>query len=129
MTQTQDNWVTAQNMVRSRAWRYGYEDFRLGAPFAFSGHRSKALAYEYGRLTAAFLRSRGERLMRLSTKRPLATIYVPQLAKALMECMNAKPADWATSHVLRDEVQKNTPGAIRSVAYMRDGQCRLLNDH
>ena len=87
MTQFRDNWITAQEMVRSRAWRYGYEDFRLGAPLDFSGHRSKALAYEYGRLTAAFLKSEGRQLIRISTTRPISETLVPELVEALIECV------------------------------------------
>ncbi|MEO3413278.1 hypothetical protein AAFO92_01340 [Roseovarius sp. CAU 1744] len=94
MPQHRSNWITAQDMVRSRAWRYGYEDFRLGAPLHFAGHRNKALAYEYGRLTAAFLKSQGRQLTRISTTRPLNEAYVPDLTHALMDCVQSFSADY-----------------------------------
>lgn len=89
MAQFRNNWITAQDMVRSRAWRYGYEDFRLGAPLDFTGHRSKALAYEYGRLTAASLKSQGQQLLRISTTRPISEVYVPDLTHALIDCVQS----------------------------------------
>ena len=73
-------------MVRSRAWRQGYESFRLGQPPEFIGRGTKSLAYEYGRLTAAFLSGQGQRLRRVSTTRPINEHYVPQFADALMQC-------------------------------------------
>lgn len=89
MAQFRNNWITAQDMVRSRAWRYGYEDFRLGARLDFEGHRTKALAYEYGRLTAAFLKSQGRQLIRISTTRPISEVYVPDLTHALIDCVQS----------------------------------------
>lgn len=86
MPQLQNNWVTEEAMVRSRAWRTGYESFRLGQPPEYAGHGSGALAYEYGRLTAAYLRGQGLQLRRLPTSRPVNDHYVPQLAKALSRC-------------------------------------------
>lgn len=90
MSQHRSNWIGAQDMVRLRAWRYGYEAFRLGLPLEYSGRRSKALAYEYGRLTAAFLKSQGRPLLRISTTRPISEVYVKDLAKALTQCMRAQ---------------------------------------
>lgn len=87
MPQLKDHQVTAVAMVRSRAWRQGYESFRLGQPPEFTGRRNKSLAYEYGRLTAAYLRGRGEQLRRVSTTRPINEHYVPQLAEALVRCV------------------------------------------
>jgi len=86
MPQLQDHWVTEKAMVRSRAWRMGYESFRLGQPPDYSGPGSGALAYEYGRLTAAYLSGQGLRLRRLSVARPVNEHYVPQLADALKRC-------------------------------------------
>ena len=84
MAQLRDNWITAQDMVRSRAWREGYESFRLGDPLDYAGPRSKTLAYEYGRLTAAYLQSQGARLRRVPAHRPLNEHYLPELAEALL---------------------------------------------
>ena len=75
-------------MVRSRAWREGYESFRRGKDPAFIGPRSKSLAYEYGRLTAAYLAGRGQRLDRVPTTRPLYNAYLPQLTDALLRCVD-----------------------------------------
>ena len=90
MTQLRDNWIGAQDMVRSRAWREGYESYRRGEPPGFSGRRSQVLAYEYGRLTAAFLKGEGEQLLRVSPYRPVNRHYVPYLAAALTRCANGK---------------------------------------
>lgn len=86
MPQLRDHLVTAEAMVRSRAWRQGYESFRLNQPPEFIGRGTKSLAYEYGRLTAAFLLGEGERLRRVSTTRPINDHYVPHFADALMQC-------------------------------------------
>ena len=91
MSQHRNNWITARDMVRSRAWRHGYEAFRLGKPLDYDGHRSKALAYEYGRLTAAFLKSQGRQLIRISTTRPICEAHVPALAEALILCARLQP--------------------------------------
>lgn len=87
MTQVRDHWVTAEDMVRSRAWRQGYESFRLGDAPEFDGRGRKSLAYEYGRLTAAYLQGRGQHLRRVSPARPLNEHYVPDLAVALTRCL------------------------------------------
>lgn len=92
MAQLINNWVDARRMVCSRAWREGYESFRLGAPPEFDGHKSKCLSYEYGRLTAALLRSEGARLLRVSTTRPLYDTYIPYLAEALVRAAQGRPA-------------------------------------
>lgn len=97
MAQHVNNWVTAQDMVRSRTWRQGYESFRLAQPPKFDGHRSKCLSYEYGRLTAALLRSEGQRLLQVPTTRPLYETYVPYLAKALLRAAGEPPAPSDTS--------------------------------
>ena len=97
MTQLKDHWVKAEDMVRSRAWRQGYESFRLGEPPDFAGHRSKSLAYEYGRLCAAYLQGEGEQLLRVSTTRPINEHYVPQLAEALLRCL--RTADMPTPSI------------------------------
>ncbi len=85
MTQRRNNWVSARDMIRSRAWREGYESFRLGKPPEFGAHGRKSLAYEYGRLSAAFIRSKGQQLPRVSATRPLNEHYVPQLVRALSQ--------------------------------------------
>lgn len=87
MPQLRDHWVTAEDMVRSRAWRAGYESYRLGQPPEFTGRRSQSLAYEYGRLAAAYLQAEGQQLLRVSTTRPINEHYVPQLAEALVRCL------------------------------------------
>ncbi len=112
MSQVRNNWITAQDMVRSRAWRYGYEDFRLGAPLDYSGHRSKALAYEYGRLTAAYLKSRGQQLFRISTTRPISEVFVPDLARALVRCLDVKPANWKDPGSEMARTPPDVPGKI-----------------
>ncbi|MEM7732368.1 MAG: hypothetical protein AAF280_06230 [Pseudomonadota bacterium] len=70
-------------MIRSRAWRMGYESFRLGQPPDYLGPRAKSLAYEYGRLTAAYLKGEGVRLKRVTPTRPVNDAYVPGLTAAL----------------------------------------------
>lgn len=87
MAQLVNNWVTARDMVRSRAWRTGYESFRLGRAPEFTGRRSKVLAYEYGRLTAAYLKGQGAQLRRMSPDRPVNEHYVPAMAQALLQAM------------------------------------------
>lgn len=87
MTQLRETPVTAEAMVRSRAWREGYESFRLGETPRFVGRGDKTLAYEYGRLTAAYLRGQGVFLVRLPVARPLGDLHVPRLAAALMACV------------------------------------------
>ena len=94
MSQHRDNWITARDMVRSRAWRHGYEDFRRGAALDYAGHRSKTLAYEYGRLTAAYLQSEGHRLVRVSPTRPINEAYVRALTSALLGCLAVEPSPW-----------------------------------
>ena len=84
MTQHRDNWVAARDMVRSRAWREGYESFRRGDDPAFGAHGRRSLAYEYGRLSAAYLRARGAQLPMVSTMRPVNEHYLPQFVDALM---------------------------------------------
>ena len=131
MPQFHNNWVSARDMVRSRAWRHGYEDFRLGAPLVFSGHRSKALAYEYGRLTAAYLQSCGQQLIRISTTRPISEVYVPDLAKALEQCARIGAADWEnpdTQGVSRASLARRAPGSVSSAAQLNKGRYRLLSD-
>ncbi|MEM7073513.1 MAG: hypothetical protein AAGA28_18340 [Pseudomonadota bacterium] len=79
-------------MVRSRAWRRGYESFRLGEPPSFDGHRSKCLCYEYGRLTAALMRGEGQQLLLISARRPMFDGYVPSLVDALLRVASADTA-------------------------------------
>ena len=74
-------------MVRSKAWRMGYESCRLGEPPEYLGPRAKALAYEYGRLTAAYLEGEGVRLKRVTPTRPVNDAYVPHLAEALQKAV------------------------------------------
>ncbi|MEO1138728.1 MAG: hypothetical protein AAFW87_04650 [Pseudomonadota bacterium] len=99
MPQHASNWIRAQDMVRSRTWRQGYESFRLGEPPKFDGHKSKCLSYEYGRLTAALLSSEGERLLQVPTTRPLYDTYVPYLAEALLRATQEQPAH--AKHAIR----------------------------
>jgi len=93
MTQLLNHWVTAEDMVRSRTWREGYESFRLGQPPVFGTHGSKSLAYEYGRLAAAFLRGQDQHLVRVSTTRPINEHYVRQLADALTQLTGINELD------------------------------------
>jgi hypothetical protein len=74
-------------MVRSRAWRLGYESFRLGHEPDYLGPRAKALAYEYGRLTAAYMQGQGVHLKRVTPTRPVNDAYVPDLARALEQAV------------------------------------------
>ncbi len=86
MTQLSDHWVTAEAMVRSGAWRQGFEDFRMGRPPRFEGRGAKALAYEYGRLTAAHLCGQGRPLPRIAATRAVPAHHLPDLVRALMDC-------------------------------------------
>ncbi len=70
-------------MVRSRAWRQGYESYRKGEAPDFAGRGRRALAYEYGRLTAALLSSEGQSLHRVSAARPVNPHHLPGLVRAL----------------------------------------------
>lgn len=83
MVQLRNHWVTARDMVRSRAWREGYESFRRGAPPDYGARGPKALAYEYGRLTAASMQGEGQRLRLVSARRPVNAHDLPALAQAL----------------------------------------------
>ncbi|MEM6587821.1 MAG: hypothetical protein AAF641_05185 [Pseudomonadota bacterium] len=83
MAQLYSYWVRPEDMIRSRAWRMGYESYRLGEPPDYLGPRAKSLAYEYGRLTAAYLIGEGVRLRRVTPTRPVNDAYVPDLAAAL----------------------------------------------
>ena len=87
MAQFRDNWIEAQDMVRSRAWRQGFEAFRRGEPLDYAGPRAKSLAYEYGRLTAAWLTGQGLPLRWVSSTRPINEHYVPELAEALQNAL------------------------------------------
>lgn len=87
MAQLYSYWVRPEDMVRSRAWRLGYESYRLGAPPDYLGPRAKALAYEYGRLTAAYLEGEGVQLKRVTPTRPVNDAYVPELAAALQRAV------------------------------------------
>src|SRR6056297_151550 len=89
MSQTQDRWVQARAMVRSRAWRAGYASARRGEDAQFMERGTKALAYEYGRLTAAWLRGEGQLLPWVSERRPLPDYLVRYMAEALMDCVTA----------------------------------------
>src|SRR6056297_1166842 len=89
MSQTQDRWVQARAMVRSRAWRAGYASARRGEDAQFMDRGTKALAYEYGRLTAAWLRGEGQLLPLISERRPLPDYLVRYMAEALMACVAA----------------------------------------
>jgi hypothetical protein len=84
MSQLASHWITAEDMVRSRAWRMGYESARRGLPPDFMCHGRQALAYEYGRLTAAFLLGEGKALPRLPLNRPIDSFRTRPLALALM---------------------------------------------
>ena len=86
MTQLRETTVTPEAMVRSRAWRLGYESYRLKEEPSFVGRGDKTLAYEYGRLTAAYLQGKGEFLNRLPVARPLPEHLVPRYADALRAC-------------------------------------------
>ena len=90
MPQLKDNRVTAEAMVRSRAWRLGYESYRLGQDPEFITRGDKTLAYEYGRLTAAFLKGRGTSLPRIPPARPTREDLVPAMANALWACVRNK---------------------------------------
>jgi hypothetical protein len=70
MTQIADTIVSAEAMVRSRAWREGYESFRLRLPPDYAHRGRHTLAYEYGRQTAAWLKGRDEPLPRVPANRP-----------------------------------------------------------
>lgn len=83
MSQLTNRWVRAEDMVRSRAWREGFESLRLGQVPEFMGRGSRALAYEYGRQTAAMLLGEGARLPLVSARRPVVEAHVPRLAAAL----------------------------------------------
>ena len=83
MVQLRNHWVTAHDMVRSRAWREGFDSYRRGAPPDYGARGPKALAYEYGRLTAAYLEGQGLRLRPVSARRPVNPHDVPALAEAL----------------------------------------------
>ncbi len=87
MSQLVDHRVSLRDMVRSRAWRMGYESVRLNKPPEFDGRGRAALSYEYGRLTAAYLKGQGQQLLRVSPVRPVNEGYVPKLAEALRRCV------------------------------------------
>lgn len=87
MAQLRDRWIAAQDMVRSRAWREGYESFRLGKALDFAGPKSKTLAYEYGRFTAACLTGEGARLPRITPSRPINEAYVGPMAAAMLRAL------------------------------------------
>lgn len=84
MPQVNDTRIPPEAMVRSRAWRMGYESCRLGQPPEFIPRGDKTLAYEYGRLTAAFLKGEEAPLPRVPVARPTREDLVPRLARALM---------------------------------------------
>lgn len=83
MSQIRDRMVMAEAMVRSRAWREGFESFRLGDQPEYLDRGRQSLAYEYGRLTAAYLAGRGERLPRIPTGRRPCDHVVTRLARTL----------------------------------------------
>ncbi len=85
MPQRKNHWITPEDMLRSRAWREGYESYLKGRPPAFGSHGSKSLAYEYGRHVAAYLRARDGTLPYVSTRRPVHAHHLPLLAAALAE--------------------------------------------
>ncbi len=89
MSQLHSRWVTAEDMIRSRAWRAGFESYRLGEPPRFTGQGAKSLAYEYGRQTAAYLRGQGDALPRITAARPVPDHHLPRLATALLACARA----------------------------------------
>lgn len=93
MAQLRDNWISAQDMVRSRAWREGYEAFRRGEPLDFAGPKSKTLAYEYGRFTAAYLKAEGERLPLITSRRPINEAHVDRMAAAMLTVLASLPDD------------------------------------
>ena len=90
MAQLRNHWIEAQDMVRSRAWRQGFEAFRRGEPLDYAGPRTKSLAYEYRRLTAAYLTGQGRQLRWVTSTRPVNEHYVPELAAALQQALVQK---------------------------------------
>ncbi|WWR46497.1 hypothetical protein RZ517_17295 [Roseovarius sp. S88] len=88
MVQIQSMQVTAKDMVRSRVWREGYESYRRGQPPVFGEHGHKTLAYEYGRLVAAYLCGKGHRLVHVQTTRPLYEPHAEVFAQALEEILS-----------------------------------------
>jgi hypothetical protein len=86
MSQVKDRLVTAETMVRSRAWREGYASCRRGDDADFMHRGTKALSYEYGRLTAAYLKGEGQPVPWGSERRPLPDRLAPYFARALIEC-------------------------------------------
>ncbi len=92
MAQLYSYWIRPEDMVRSRAWRMGYESFRLGKEPDYLGPRAKALAYEYGRLTAAYLQGQGVQLKRVTPTRPVNDAYIPHLSDALEQAVVASAA-------------------------------------
>jgi len=60
-----------------------------GAPEPHIERETKALAYEYGRLTAAYLKGKGRPVPWISDHRPLPDYHVPYLASALHEYVQA----------------------------------------
>lgn len=93
MSQVRDRRVLATEMVRSRAWRAGYAACRRGENARFLERGSKALAYEYGRLTAAWLIGEGRGLPWISERRPLPERLVHDMAAALLDCAAAAARD------------------------------------
>lgn len=87
MVQVPSRKVEAEAMVRSRAWREGYAGFRRGDNARFIERGTKALAYEYGRLTAAYLKGENAPLPWVSETRPLPDRYVGFFAEALLHCI------------------------------------------
>ena len=87
MVQIPSHLVDAEAMVRSRAWREGYASVRRGENARFIDRGTKALAYEYGRLTAAHLKGRGAPLPWIAERRPLPDRHLDYLAGALLRCI------------------------------------------
>jgi len=86
MTQVKHKLIEAEAMVRSYAWREGYASARRGDPPDFVHRGRRTLSYEYGRLTAAYLRGQGREVPWIMSHRPLPERLVPYFAEALLEC-------------------------------------------
>ena len=108
MSQLRNRWITAEDMVRSRAWRRGYHDFRRGEPPDFDARGSQALAYEYGRQTAAYLTGQGCDLPRVTPHWPINDRHAEMLACALLRCVTRREAaDLSETGICENSGQEN----------------------
>ena len=110
MSQVKDRLVTAEAMVRSRAWREGYASCCRGEGAEFMERGTKALSYEYGRLTAAYLKGEGQPVPWVSERRPLPDRLTPYFARALMECAKCRAG---ADH---EEIEEPTHGQGRRLS-------------